>query len=73
MVPSPLSDGIADAGAGHACRAEKFISASEKTGDEAGRRPFEQLARRTLLLDEAVAHQHDRSASVIASIWSWVT
>ena len=32
---------------------------AEEAGDEARRRPLEKIERRALLLDHAVAHQHD--------------
>ena len=40
-------------------RNEVHARRAEEPGDEARRRPLEQIERRALLLDHAVAHQHD--------------
>ena len=40
-------------------RDEVHLRRAEEAGDEAGRRPLEQVERRALLLDPAVAQQHD--------------
>ena len=59
------SDGAVAAGELRACIAverrvdEVHLRRAEEAGDEAGRRPLEQLERRALLLDLAVAHEHD--------------
>jgi hypothetical protein len=52
----------------------KFIGGLPmKPGDEAGGGAVVQLLRRADLLDHAVFITTTRSASVIASTWSWVT
>jgi hypothetical protein len=43
------------------------LGSPEARDEEAGR-ALEQIERRPLLLDPPVAHEHDRSARVIASI-----